>query len=185
MKNPEIQNSFKASRITNHLYLGDRNDVNDIESLSKNNIIRILNVANDVIIPEIISNNTNFIIKKMSMKDIYYYPPDDYVDETLKFIDEGVDFIYQGIKNKENILVHCKQGKSRSATIVLAYLMKYGDYYNIYNDVCDQLDSEQRKETKITLNIAFLYIKKRRECVKPNGSFIEALYRYEESLSFI
>jgi len=40
-----------------------------------------------------------------------------------KFFDEAADFIDDGLKNKGIVLVHCLMGMSRSATLVLAFLM--------------------------------------------------------------
>ena len=51
----------------------------------------------------------------------------------MPYFDESCDFIAQAIGSKESekkdgkILVHCREGVSRSATLVLAYLIKYQD----------------------------------------------------------
>lgn len=43
-----------------------------------------------------------------------------YFEETNKFIQNFIN----GPKKKAGVLVHCRMGKSRSATIICAYLMK-------------------------------------------------------------
>ncbi|GAM28653.1 hypothetical protein SAMD00019534_118290 [Acytostelium subglobosum LB1] len=41
-----------------------------------------------------------------------------------QYFDQSCVFIETGIKSGANILVHCQQGRSRSPTIIIAYLMK-------------------------------------------------------------
>jgi dual specificity phosphatase 12 len=41
-----------------------------------------------------------------------------------------IDFVQAAHKNKENVLIHCIQGISRSVTFVIAYIIfKYGYDY--------------------------------------------------------
>lgn len=56
------------------------------------------------------------------------------------------------------MLVHCKMGVSRSASVVIAYAMK------AYN-----WDFKE----------AFEYVKQKRSCIKPNSSFISQLETYQ------
>lgn len=56
------------------------------------------------------------------------------------------------------MLVHCKMGVSRSASVVIAYAMK------AYN-----WDFKE----------AFEYVKQKRNCIKPNASFISQLETYQ------
>lgn len=44
-----------------------------------------------------------------------------------RFFDEGADFIHNHLKYG-NVLVHCYAGISRSASLVVAYLIKYHSY---------------------------------------------------------
>lgn len=43
----------------------------------------------------------------------------------IKIFDISTLFIYNSLKNNEGILVHCKQGHHRSASLVVAFLIKY------------------------------------------------------------
>jgi len=61
-------------------------------------------------------------------------------------------------ENNENVLLHCNQGRSRSATIVLAYLIKYEN---------------------MSLKSAFFYLKERRRVIMPNLGFFQQLIQLE------
>lgn len=51
--------------------------------------------------------------------------------DMINIFDVATLFIFNSLKNNENILVHCKKGHHRSAAIVAAFLIKYLkiDYY--------------------------------------------------------
>jgi protein-tyrosine phosphatase len=70
---------------------------------------------------------------------------------------ETYDFIERHLQAGHNTLVHCHAGKSRSVTIVIAYLMKK------YTWTYDQ---------------ALAYVKQRRPRVKPNDSFVLQLKQF-------
>jgi len=76
-------------------------------------------------------------------------------------IDPCIDYIHQGILKKEGTLVVCTAGMSRSATVCIAYLIKY-----------------QAK----TYQEAFDLAKKARVYVNPNKGFVKFLKEYETSL---
>ncbi len=78
-----------------------------------------------------------------------------------KYFDEAHKFIDQSLEKKEKVLVHCYAGISRSATIVISYLMK---------------------KNKITFEKAYEMVKKTRSCISPNLSFYTALKEYEKTI---
>ena len=131
--------------ITNKLYLGDMFDANDDLQLKANNITCVICVAERVKI-----NNPNIKIYKYELVDDYNCDIINYFDEICKII------------NKEGIvLVNCVAGVSRSASIIIAYLMKY---YNKY------------------LEDAFLYVREKRPRICPNKHFMKCLLDYELTL---
>jgi dual specificity MAP kinase phosphatase len=77
-----------------------------------------------------------------------------YFVDTFKIIDEA-------LSNNQNILVHCQAGISRSATIVIAYII--------------------RKQKK-TMDESLKFVQSKRSCVSPNLGFCGQLIRYEKEL---
>ena len=133
--------------ILNKLYLGDMFDANDADTIKNRNISCILCVAERLKIM-----NTNPCVK------VYKYELSDDSNCNISLYFEEIGEII----NKENIvLVNCVAGVSRSATIVIAYIMKY---YNL------------------DLKTVFLLVRKRRNRICPNKKFMECLLDYELSL---
>jgi hypothetical protein len=77
---------------------------------------------------------------------------------------DGVRFIHEGIANGENVLVNCAQGKSRSASLVIAYLMTL---------------------RKMTYAEALEYTRKRRAIVEPNYGIEKQLQSMEAAGVFL
>jgi protein-tyrosine phosphatase len=110
-------NDPRASHIENGLYLGDEEAAKDLLLLEKLKIKRIVTVGKEL---EIFYPD-NFDYMKI---DIYDHQDEDiyqYFEPTFKFIDES-------LSKNENVLVHCKYGISRSATIVCSYLIQKHKY---------------------------------------------------------
>lgn len=82
------------------------------------------------------------------------------MDLRSKF-EEICDFLNSKKLEQKKVLVHCQAGISRSATACLAYLMK---------------------EKNMSLDCSFSELKKRREIVCPNFSFLGQLKRWEQEV---
>jgi len=86
----------------------------------------------------------------------------DEIDEDIsQHFDVACDFVERAREEGCKVLVHCAAGRSRSASIVIAYLMKY---------------------EHMTLRRAYLHLKSRRPIVRPNLGFFRQLLRLERSL---
>ena len=70
---------------------------------------------------------------------------------------EAVEFITEAISSGGKVLVHCLGGRSRSASCVIAYLMK---------------------TMGIDLDTALAMVRAKRSVANPNDSFITQLYAY-------
>ena len=133
--------------IQNKLYLGDMFDANDAETIKNKNISCIICVAEGL---KIINTNPNVIVYN-------YKFTDDYSCNISLYFEE----IGEIIKKEIIVLVNCAAGISRSATIVIAYIMKY---YNL------------------DLKTAFISVRKKRDRICPNKKFMQCLLDYELSL---
>jgi predicted protein tyrosine phosphatase len=84
--------------------------------------------------------------------------------------DEACNFINYAAKNKINILIHCRQGISRSPTVVACYLLrllyatKKDRAHPVLNDILD---------------LIHLY----RPCSKPNTNFVLQLKKHEQDIT--
>ncbi len=130
------------------LYLGDAYDANNETFLKDKNINTIICVAEDI--KFVLKNSPNIIVYKYNLQDTYECNISQYFDEITDIIHKS-----------DILLVNCVAGISRSATFVIAYLMKY---------------------YKMNLKDAFLYVRKRRNQICPNKKFMTYLYEYEFKL---
>lgn len=83
---------------------------------------------------------------------------DDDKTDLLKHWDNTFKYISRAKMEGSKVLVHCKMGISRSASVVIAYAMK------AYNWDFDQ---------------AIKHVKEKRNCIKPNKSFVSQLETYQ------
>ena len=78
---------------------------------------------------------------------------DEASENLMPSFDQGITFIHTNLE-KTNVLVHCMQGISRSASFIIAYLIKYKDY---------------------TVANGLRYCQKKRKIVNPNEGFVKQL----------
>ena len=135
-----------ASYIFDHVYLGSEWNAANMEELQRNGVGHILNVTREI---------DNFFPGQFEYLNIRVY--DDEATELLKHWDRTFKFISRALDAGSKVLVHCKMGVSRSASVVVAYAMKAYDW---------------------DLAKALHHVKMRRSCVKPNASFMEQLKIY-------
>jgi len=86
---------------------------------------------------------------------------DDEKTNLLKYWDDTFRYITRAKAEGSKVLVHCKMGVSRSASVVIAYAMK-----------AYQWEFQQALE----------HVKKRRSCIKPNKNFLNQLETYNGML---
>jgi len=78
------------------------------------------------------------------------------------YFEQASSFIRKAIETGHPVLIHCKQGVSRSATIACAYLIQY---------------------EKMSLAEAYRTVKVARSICKPRANFIRQLAQFEQLLS--
>eukprot|EP01017_Pseudomicrothorax_dubius_P047358 TRINITY_DN84_c0_g1_i2.p1 TRINITY_DN84_c0_g1~~TRINITY_DN84_c0_g1_i2.p1 ORF type:complete len:257 (+),score=36.72 TRINITY_DN84_c0_g1_i2:118-888(+) len=136
------------------LYLGNLEAASNLALLHRHNIKSVLTVA----------GGTRLSYRR---DDVHYHeviPADDIESYDLsRWFDRAIDFIDDNRRRGYNVLVHCFAGVSRSATIIIAYLMsKYNWNYD--------------STTK--------FVRDRRPVIFPNFGFVDQLRRYERSLGY-
>ena len=150
------------TNIIDNIYLGNGYNASNYSVIRDYNIKYIVNVTKEI--PNyyeyniVSTNNTSCVPNNIDIKyfNIPIFDNDEghirvYISNVLDFIEEAQS------KNDGNILIHCYMGSSRSASVVLAYLIyKYN----------------------FTLNNALKYIKKKRDIVNININFINDIKEF-------
>ena len=130
------------------LWLGSF-DPGNINILKEKGITKILSLMD--------GDSSNFSYKEHGFKQKIINIM-DYDDENIiQYFGECLNFI----KGDEKIFVHCAAGESRSATIVIAYLMWY---------------------KKMTFDKAYNFVKEKRPRIYPNFGFRQQLQTFEKLL---
>ena len=135
-------------QITDNLWLGNYEAANNIDNLKKEGIKKILCVM-DFSAPEY-KEEDKFNQKIIKIVDIP-------TQNILQYLGECLNFI----KGEEKILVHCMAGASRSASIVIAYIMW---------------------AQKLSYLEALSFVGNKRSSVFPNLGFREQLQKFEKLL---
>jgi protein-tyrosine phosphatase len=134
------------------LYLGSGRDANDIEQITENKITHILNCTAEWpayhALPETIT------LKRISIKDMNNVNITEHLDDCHNFLD-------QVRQNGGRAFVHCTIGRSRSASVVLSYLMR---------------------SEKMSLGQAYNHLFSCRDIIKPNDGFMKQLMAFEHKL---
>nr|XP_060625110.1 dual specificity phosphatase 29 [Anolis sagrei ordinatus] len=141
-----------------NLYIGDEKTALDRYSLEKAGFTHILNAAHG-------RWNVDTGPEYYSDMNIEYHgvEADDLPTFNLSpFFYSAAEFIHTALQNETNkILVHCAMGRSRSAALVLAYLMIYKDM-----TVVDAIDQVLRHR-----------------CILPNRGFLKQLRELDINLA--
>lgn len=134
--------TYEPTLIEDNIYLGNAYNARDYYWLKKNNIGMIVNCT--VEISDYFNNESEFEYYRIPVLDINGENIKDHIDNVLKAIDEFK------VKNKGNILIHCFMGSSRSAAIVISYLI-----YRKNMKLSTAIESITNKRPIVNLNIDF------------------------------
>ncbi|XP_071111624.1 dual specificity protein phosphatase 12-like [Haliotis cracherodii] len=134
--------------IFDDLYLGSMEAALHTDTLKELGITHILTIDDRPLLQEITCHFSCKYVHGLDLQDT----------DLLTYFDECVEFINEG-RNKGGILVHCFAGMSRSATMVIAYMMA---------------------KCQTDLQEALAYVKKMRSIIRPNRGFMEQLQLYED-----
>lgn len=159
---PVIENNVDCI-IDQLLYIGNEHIACDECALKRLKIKKILNVSNNCEMPFDIYQKLNIDHMHICIKDHSDAPIMDYLDEMLKFI-------HSAITNNESILVHCKKGRSRSASVVIAYIITYGR--PLY------------EESNASFDDALKFVSMKRQNIQPNLGFCMMLNDLSKKYGF-
>lgn len=166
---------------TGPLYIGSLSAIHDNDLLRSHSITHLVQVLDIGWLPESAGNtnmntqsprspvppNTQFFATASATSSIqnvngltcYRIDLSDQPNADLQSHLESVcAWINSSISNGKGVLVHCQQGISRSAAVVIAYLIRYKGMG--YDD-------------------AYEYVRKTRACIKPNQGFVRVLREWE------
>jgi dual specificity MAP kinase phosphatase len=141
--------NFEATEITPNIFIGGLHDASSDELLTKLGITHIINCS-----------RTPY---KRDPK--YKYLPlecaDDLKQSLAEKLQPAFDMIDETKRDGGKVLVHCYAGISRSAAIVIAYLMQFHSW---------------------TYDHCYAHVKSKRKIIAPNINFVGQLMRFETTL---
>eukprot|EP01059_Diplonema_ambulator_P028351 TRINITY_DN47127_c0_g1_i1.p1 TRINITY_DN47127_c0_g1~~TRINITY_DN47127_c0_g1_i1.p1 ORF type:complete len:240 (+),score=37.37 TRINITY_DN47127_c0_g1_i1:444-1163(+) len=157
--------SGSLSQITPWLYLGSLSDALDRNLLKSHGIDYILNTAKECESGgESSSDSSGGESPDGTHKWPQYLKLDlvDHADEAiLSVFQRAFSFIEHARRENKKVLVHCRRGISRSATLVIAYLMQY-----LHKELDD----------------AFNFVRNKRSIINPNLGFVLSLETFAQQL---
>ncbi|KAL4608379.1 dual specificity phosphatase 28 [Arapaima gigas] len=140
---------LELCRITEALLIGNARSACCDELIQKEGITLCINV----------SKQQPFPSSRVSTFRVPVY--DDPNENLLKYFDRCADAIESEAGRGGRTVVYCKNGRSRSAAVCMAYLMKHGG---------------------LSLGQAFEVVREARSVVDPNPGFRTQLEKYEQEL---
>jgi len=127
----------EPTHIIDNIYLGSAFNAADYETLKQLNIKTVFNITKEI------TNYypNDFIYIKFDIYDNNKHSIKEYLDKAFESI------IHHQTRTEGNILIHCYMGASRSASVVIYYLMKTkknnnGEYMN-FDEALEYLKSKR------------------------------------------
>ncbi|KAJ6453211.1 DSPc-domain-containing protein [Mycena vitilis] len=144
--------------LTGALYLGSMAAVHDAALLHEHHIAHLVQVLEIPWMPQTpvangdSTNRNGFACHRIDLEDR--------AGAALQpHLAGACDYIAHALGRGESVLVHCQQGVSRSAAIVIAYLIR---------------------EQGLSYDAAAALVRQRRRCIKPNSGFVRTLREWEK-----
>lgn len=187
--NNDDLNAYKNGpvKIMSNLYLGSEKNANDLNLLKKLSINSILNVAAEVNNPyEYMFNSTDDMAitpspslskaSSVSSNASSIQTMNSFVDTPLTYqklpwehnqdnlvveLKKAIDIIDKARSSNQTILVHCQCGVARSATVIIAYVIK---------------------SLKLPMQEAYTHVKQLSPPISPNLGLLFQLREFEQSL---
>ncbi|XP_056382970.1 uncharacterized protein LOC130276942 isoform X2 [Hyla sarda] len=149
---PDVEKA-ELSLILPFLYLGNEKDAQDLGRMVALNISHVLNVTTHLPLYHAESGALRY--KRLPATD-------NSKQDLRQYFEEAFEFIEEAQQEGKGVLIHCQAGVSRSATVVIAYLMKH---------------------TLMTVGDAYKFVKGKRPIISPNLNFMGQLLEFESDLN--
>ncbi|NXY81271.1 DUS28 phosphatase, partial [Alcedo cyanopectus] len=141
---------LQLSKVTPSLLIGNAKAACDRELLAREGITFCVNVSRQQPFPGL-----------RQLRGIRIPVYDDPAEDLYRYLEQSSAAIEEAVRSGGKCLVYCKNGRSRSAAVCTAYLMRH---------------------RQLPLRDAFEAVKKARPVAEPNAGFWSQLQRYEEEL---
>lgn len=128
--------------VIKNLYIGSQ-DCTDPDILREYDIVYALSLGVNVICENVLEHK---FIECLDLPET----------DIQTIVSECNKFIFKALRENKNVLVHCNAGVSRSAMVILGYLIV---------------------EKKIAFADAFSLLKAKRPCIQPNAGFMKQLQK--------
>jgi len=104
-----------------NLFIGEESAARDLKLLKRMNVTHVLNAAKGKTVYHV--NTDEDFYKPVNIQFMSIKAYDGLNFKMSPYFNKAAEFIAQGLASGGKVLVHCREGVSRSATLVLAYLM--------------------------------------------------------------
>jgi protein-tyrosine phosphatase len=155
---PNIQIKYPTEILQDQLYLGSVADIMSRCTFETIGITHVVDATGE--------NVSESLCRDFQLSYFPVHVFDDEDENILQYFDVVNDFIFNalydsmGCKTKSRVFVHCRAGVSRSASLILAYLLIHSEQFRALHD-------------------ALQFVVSQRPCVCPNDGFITQLIDYE------
>ncbi|RZF37440.1 hypothetical protein LSTR_LSTR013449 [Laodelphax striatellus] len=145
----DLKPDLQVAKITENLFLGSQDVALDQNLLVLNNITHVISLG----IP--VTHFPNIGCTYVNVLDLPEFDIRRVFDEVFEVINEVID-------KKGKVFVHCNAGVSRSASVVIGYLMR---------------------TFRLGFEEAYEMVKAQRSCIRPNEGFVRQLKEYEKLIN--
>lgn len=146
--------------ITDNIVLGAIPLEHQLDRLKESNVSAVLTMLEPF-------ERERGLVKPLNREDYEKAKIDNYAIETADFLGvpvesivKGVEYVKKNVDLGEKVYIHCKAGRGRSATIVVAYFLKYGtpdgkkfssveEAYKYVKAIRPQINLNPRQQAKI------------------------------------
>jgi len=186
------------------IWIGSEDNARDWKDLLERGIKSILNVAKEVASPYACgaqaslrptASTPNLTLKFTESKaDVTYFPPHDpsgrpamhylrlpwshgQTDLVRNGFMDGMSFVDESLERGDGVLIHCQCGVSRSATMVIALVMRAAQSSS------SSTPPEVQALKHGGMHASYAFVKEKSKWIGPNMSLMYQLLEYERSLN--